>query len=204
MAIPWVLRLPVNASATIGASSPAQLGGTAAKRFVALFVFWIFAASQIQAADAGKKAPPNPNAKRDAAKASADAKKDAENRAIESHLAYLKPYLPRVTAADIRDQSIANLRHLYYEAYRVQGISMDEATRKAAAEITLEKAGEFTLKNSLNGKTGIKIGGKPTAFATHLAYLSKYLPNLTSSDVSGKCAEDMRRLYFGLSKRNYG
>ena len=142
-------------------------------------------------AQAGSKAPPDPNAKRDAAKAAADKKKDEQNRAILDHLAYLQTYLPRVTSADIRDHNITDLRHLYYEAYRVQGISMEEATLKAATEITLEKAGKTSMRNGIKSIAPKNSGN----FVSHLPYLSQYLPDLKPSDLTGRNAEDVRRMY---------
>jgi hypothetical protein len=159
--------------------------------FLYLFAASLLASSPVQAAT-NKNSADAAKAKKEAIKEKADKLETAVNRAVEAHLMYLKTYLPRLTAADIRGRNIVDLRRFYYEAYRVQGMSMDEATRKAATEITLEKAGEITTKSG-DGKTA-KNGGREAK--AHFDFLSSYFPSLTASDVGSRNTEDLRQLYY--------
>ena len=126
--------------------------------------------------------------KREAERAKADKLHDDENRAVAVHLSYLKTYLPKVTAAEIKGASITNLRRLYYEAYRVQGLTSDEATRKATDEITSGVAG--------GGKATKNGGWENRDEQARFEFLQSYLPTLTASDVKGRNPEDLRNLYY--------
>lgn len=152
--------------------------------FVRLFAAGLLASSPVHAAPNDLPADP--------AKAEKETPEAAVNRAVTAHLSYLITYLPRLTAADIKGRTIADLRRYYYEAYRAQGLSMDEATRKAATEITPEKAAEIIVKKVASTHAA-KSGGGASA---HFEFLSSFFPNLTASDLQGKNAEDLRRLYY--------
>jgi hypothetical protein len=159
--------------------------------FLYLFAAGLLASSPVQAATKNPAAD-SAKTKREAEKEKAEQMETAVNRAVEAHLTYLITYLPRLTATDIKGKTIADLRRYYYEAYRVQGLSMDEATRKAATEITPEKAAEIIVKKVASTHAA-KSGGGSSA---HYEFLSSYFPNLTPSDVGSKNTEDLRQLYY--------
>ena len=73
----------------------------------------------------------SPADKRKAAHDAQVAKMEEMAAKVQAHFDFLKTYLPRLTAADIKGKSAADLRALYYDAYRKQGMSNTEAQAKA-------------------------------------------------------------------------
>ena len=100
------------------------------RKIICLFVALLVASPAVHASSSSAAASKAAAAD---AKANAAKKKAEEQRKIQSNLAYLKQYLPNLTAADLKGLCPTDLRELYYhyQAYRVQGSNMVDARLKA-------------------------------------------------------------------------
>ncbi len=132
--------------------------------------------------------------KKDTEKSKAEKLQADRSRAVTTHLTFLKPYMPHLTPADIKGRSLDGLRRLYYEAFRAQGLSIEESTAKAAAEITPERAREVNI-NKYSSTSASKEQSEKSV-KVHFDYLSVYNPGLTMSDLQKKSIADLRRLYY--------
>jgi len=159
--------------------------GSAGKIIIISFASALLMSSPIQAIAPIKETPAELKKRTD--KENVEKKKDDARRIIDGHLDYLKTYLPKLTASDIIGKSISDLRRLYYDAYRIQGMTVDEATRKSEL-ISPDKHG--------NGKMTAQAAKEGPMVDGYLAYLKQYLPDLKASDIKGKSLEDVRRIFY--------